>query len=1026
MVTNRTLQALNAIWHELPRLVGPAWVDVFPKLKIGEVLTCRDTIEREWLICGLLDTLSEIPEAARVVERLEEVRVALGIEPGTRNSDWLRLSPVPSWPELLDKMSDNLNPPKQVWFTDITTPKPLFLGERDVITLRLSVEPEHHSRRVERVESRNPVFEAHLLAVGQEVTVSCDTKRFIARDGVGSEPIAFYVVGQTCGKAVLQLSLRQRGQTLATIPLSLHVTEKPRPAEVARSSCRVTFSRGGRYVPPQDIELTVYHRPTNEGFSLTYGVHTDTGAVDAYYATFESKIIPRRIEAYREDLLGLLGGAFSISRLKGFGERLFRDLIPKDLAGLFRKLYLSEARSLLITSQESLIPWELMKPDFDRDDMSWSERFELTRWVTGNVRPSAETHIRKIAFLGKYRSGERPDSDQGESQDRNSMDFKDRACEADYFSQLASDLGIALTEPLSTFEALPLDELLSHGEDADLWHLAAPTSAAGNGPKLFRLGDIDYSPFDLDRHRMSRIAEARPLVVLNPTLGEMSAGTFFHLKEWISHWIHQGQCGQFLAPLWLMEHPVAQSFCIAFYEALRRGEPLARAVGSAKIERLKNSDSMALPLAYTVYGHPNARIDFGTTPTFEPSLSIREQSADDLPGSPTPQTGALRSSDTFRLKGGGLYEASAPDLELRVQLEPRNGQTLITYELHSPSSALPFNRQVVSGPILKGDPETLCGGLLKRLEGMSSGRDLGDDYLRSKDMNDRVEGIGRELWTELFEGEIRSVYPQLREAESLVLVTDDPWIPWELVKPFDLDLEIDDPFFAEMFEMTRALPNQPKPPPWISVSSIGCWVEARDLSLAEEERSRVLGHLLSRGPLEDKTLEARTRAELVQLLEEGDVGLWHFVGHGSFDRAAPNDAGFHLSDGSTLTPSDFHGPVLKKTTKNRPLIFLNACCAAQGSWSWTQLAGWAGSWVRQAGCGAFIGPMWNLKDSKALIFADVFYRELAAGETLGAASRLARSETKRLGKGNPGWAAFQVYGHPGARLRFPEGEISGS
>jgi hypothetical protein len=69
-----------------------------------------------------------------------------------------------------------------------------------------------------------------------------------------------------------------------------------------------------------------------------------------------------------------------------------------------------------------------------------------------------------------------------------------------------------------------------------------------------------------------------------------------------------------------------------------------------------------------------------------------------------------------------------------------------------------------------------------------------------------------------------------------------------------------------------------------------------------------------------------------------------------------------------------------------------------------------------AGAGATVSTLWDLPDAPGPIFADVLYRELAAGRPLAAAVAGARRELRRRGAPPSAWAAYVLTGNPGARV----------
>src|SRR6185369_16691607 len=160
---------------------------------------------------------------------------------------------------------------------------------------------------------------------------------------------------------------------------------------------------------------------------------------------------------------------------------------------------------------------------------------------------------------------------------------------------------------------------------------------------------------------------------------------------------------------------------------------------------------------------------------------------------------------------------------------------------------------------------------------------------------------------------------------------------------------------------------------------------------------------------------------LLSFLQTGGVQLLHFIGHGEFDSDQADESAIPFSDGPALRPNDLAGPVKTRIGQDRPLVFLNACWTGQQGWSLTRIAGWASRWVGECGCGAFIAPLWPVRDQAARDFARVLYEALWRGETLGQAAQEAREHLRTTRpQGDPSILAYTVYGNPNARVLFGE------
>ncbi len=366
------------------------------------------------------------------------------------------------------------------------------------------------------------------------------------------------------------------------------------------------------------------------------------------------------------------------------------------------------------------------------------------------------------------------------------------------------------------------------------------------------------------------------------------------------------------------------------------------------------------------------------------------------------------------------YRAPYPDLVLRVCTKDNR----LTYTLHY------FNTEerVIEGERLRADPERYRYQIIREIENLSKGLDV-DGYsltdapgevLTPEDFFRQLEKIGQRLYVELFNEAMRREYRErIRgRVHTLEIVSDEPWIPWELVKPYDDG--VDDDFFCLQYDFSRWVSDGAGPTAEIDVDSLAC-IAPTDSRLAEAQAERnFVRELAGRFGLTDRSPEEAQR-DLVEVLLEGDapVKLWHFACHGNYDAEAPGNSPIILEHGQRLRPNDLVGRAQARLSADRPLVFLNACRVGQGGLSLTGLGGWAAVLVGRCRVGALIAPLWSVDDKAARTFAEAFYRAAQEpGVTLAAAVRRARRETQEAHPGDPTYLAYSLYAHPNARMTF--------
>lgn len=308
---------------------------------------------------------------------------------------------------------------------------------------------------------------------------------------------------------------------------------------------------------------------------------------------------------------------------------------------------------------------------------------------------------------------------------------------------------------------------------------------------------------------------------------------------------------------------------------------------------------------------------------------------------------------------------------------------------------------------LARDPWEYFRDVLRDVEALGDEAEPGGTGARA-----RLEDRGVDLFRKLVPEPLHQELGALRDrGASLQIVSDEPWIPWELLRfPGP-----EGAFLAEAFRLTRWRRGV-SPARELPLTSLAL-VVVRDSGLTATAGLKTFFSSLE--PKGGRVHEIPARYEAIR---EGLVAdrhdAWHLAGHGGVRGGDADSAHFELEGRVPLTPQ-----VLANVERldRRPLVFLNACQAAQGGLSLTGVGGWAPAFL-DAGAGAFLAPLWSVYDSRADLFARSFYRAFAVGTSLAEATRAARGALRRDFPGDPSWLAWAVYGHPAARAQTPQPE----
>ncbi len=150
--------------------------------------------------------------------------------------------------------------------------------------------------------------------------------------------------------------------------------------------------------------------------------------------------------------------------------------------------------------------------------------------------------------------------------------------------------------------------------------------------------------------------------------------------------------------------------------------------------------------------------------------------------------------------------APAADLELRITTEDVPGGTRLRYVLHSPGGRVGYTHHAIEGPTLRGRPEEFQARMLATVEKLGKGRSSDGALFLTAEVDKELAALGLGLYRELFPKELRIAYGEFRDQiTSLLIVSDEPWIPWELIRAPD------DDFLCCRFELSRWLAGENRP-----------------------------------------------------------------------------------------------------------------------------------------------------------------------------------------------------------------------
>jgi serine/threonine protein kinase len=331
----------------------------------------------------------------------------------------------------------------------------------------------------------------------------------------------------------------------------------------------------------------------------------------------------------------------------------------------------------------------------------------------------------------------------------------------------------------------------------------------------------------------------------------------------------------------------------------------------------------------------------------------------------------------------------------------------------------------------------------------------------AEEASSALASVGHNLFEQLFPRELQDLNWTLRErsVKTVLILSDEPHIPWELVKPYRNNPTSggfeEGEFWGERYALTHWLRGRP---PALRFSLGRICALAPGMRAAADTGGRATRDMIASSPVSesspvpsadhpasgwlsiDEELEllralegsgsrfirlSAVGSELVRAFEEAEFDLLHLVAHGQYGGSCSGDASAVLMEDGPFRVSSFSPRMAASLSRSAPLIFFNSCQSGRLGFSLTRLGSWGARFV-QLGCGGFVGTLWPVTDRAALEFARAFYLGLTGGQPIGEAILRARLHVRERYPHDPTWLAYCCYADPLARIADARPNLSSS
>jgi hypothetical protein len=321
-----------------------------------------------------------------------------------------------------------------------------------------------------------------------------------------------------------------------------------------------------------------------------------------------------------------------------------------------------------------------------------------------------------------------------------------------------------------------------------------------------------------------------------------------------------------------------------------------------------------------------------------------------------------------------------------------------------------FRKKYRSGESLN-NPRHFMNIILERLSAMSSV--TFDDEKQYERIFSQIETIGMDIYKKLIPDEFkRALWDKKDEIKNIFVVSDEEWIPWEIIKPFRIsesgDTEVDE-FWCLKYAISRWLPCYfPEKRIFVGKSALIAYDNNGKLKHVPAEVKIITEILRSEG-VDVMSIEPK-RFEVLKQLNDSEMNLIHFACESTHNERSPDDSDIKLEDDG-LKARDIGVTNLRK---GRPLVCISACESGRTGYTFSGIGGFAKAFL-DVGSQAFIGPMWRVPDRLSAKFSEELYRNIFEdGLSVGEALKTARHKLMTIK--NPAWMSYLLYSSPVLRI----------
>ena len=279
-----------------------------------------------------------------------------------------------------------------------------------------------------------------------------------------------------------------------------------------------------------------------------------------------------------------------------------------------------------------------------------------------------------------------------------------------------------------------------------------------------------------------------------------------------------------------------------------------------------------------------------------------------------------------------------------------------------------------------------------------------------EDLHKSLLNVGNSIQELIGTEYINEIKKYLADFNVVLISTNDPIIPWELLIIDDKPLCL---YNSLGRVVSKKLQDKFEKDEEVIIRILFICNPLGDLPNTKIEIQNILDELkpaIDKGYFDTMVLEGAnaTTTNIIEIMKSRKIDIIHYSGHAFFDEDHPEKSGLILSD-KVLNATE-----ISRSLEYFPeLVFVNACESAKSDSGESQddVPGIGQAFIN-AGTKTFIGSLWPIDDREASYFAVNFYHNLLQNRSAGECVLVSRKFLYDNPDSIYGWASFMMYGNP--------------